>query len=365
MLYILIGEDDFSLAQSLDEIKRELGDQASLASNTTTLDGQQVALDNLKIVCETVPFLSGRRLIITEGLLQRFETKGRTSRRRKTSTGRSNSGAISSGSQPYPFGESKQQDQYKLFGSYIPRIPDSTVLVLVERKVAGANPLFNELADKAIVKFFRLLRGARLRQWVKERVKEEGGSISLQAVDLLAKLVGSNLWIMTSEISKLVLFASGRRIEEEDVKMVVSYAQQDSVFAMVDAIMEFRFEVAGQLLEQLLQRGALPAYLLTMLSRQSRMIFRAQELRNQRKSTKEIQNKLGLSSEFVLSKTLEQANRYSLPRLKEVYHELLAADLSIKTGKYSGELALYILVAELCQQGKACAVHSGFGSAET
>ena len=82
------------------------------------------------------------------------------------------------------------------------------------------------------------------------------------------------------------------------------------------------------------------------------MIVRARELRSQRKTKIEIQNRLGLTSEFALRKTLEQAGRYSLPRLKEVYHHLLETDLSIKTGKYDAELALNILVAELCQRGK-------------
>jgi DNA polymerase III delta subunit len=51
-----------------------------------------------------------------------------------------------------------------------------------------------------------------------------------------------------------------------------------------------------------------------------------------------------------LRKTLEQAGGYSLQRLKEGYHKLLETDLSIKTGKYGGELALNILIAELCQR---------------
>jgi len=120
----------------------------------------------------------------------------------------------------------------------------------------------------------------------------------------------------------------------------------------VDAIIEFKAELAEQLLQQLLQRGAAPAYLLTMLSRQVQMIVRARELRKQRKSKIEIQNKLGLTADFALRRTLEQASRYSLPRLKEVYHHLLETDLSIKTGRYDAELALTILVAELCQRGK-------------
>ena len=334
MLYILWGQDDFSLSQALEEIKKGIGDHTVLLADTTTLDGQQMTLDQLKTVCETFPFLAGKRLVIVNGLLQRFEPKGK-SRRQK-------------GNAPLI----KQQGEFKSLVDYASRIPDSTILVLIDNVITARNPLLKELADKAEVRSFPSLRDAELRQWVQQRVTQEGGSISPRTIDLMVKLVGGNLWIMANEINKLVTFASGRRIEEEDVKMIVSYARQANVFAMVDTILESKAGEAERWLEQLLQRGATPAYLLVMLSRQVQMIVRAKELRSQRKSKVDIQNKLGLTSEFVLRKTLEQADRYPLERIKEVYRKLLEADLSIKTGKYDGGLALNILIAELCQQHK-------------
>ena len=334
MLYILSGQDDFSLGESLEEIKRGISDQALLAANTTILDGQQVTLDQLRAVCETVPFLSERRLVIVNGLLERFEPKSKSSGQKKITP------------------VANQQNEYKLLATYISKIPDSTILVLIDGRLGRNNPLFRALSARAEVKTFPLLRNTELRKWIQRRVIEEGGSISPGAVDLLVKLVGSNLWIMKSEINKLVLFSSGRRIEEEDVKRVVSYAHQANVFAMVDAILEFKAGIAEQSLHQLLEGGAAPAYLLVMLLRQARMIVRVKELRGQGKPEVEIQNKLGLTSEFALRKTLEQASRYSWERLKEVYHKLLETDLSIKTGKYGGELALDILIAELCQRRK-------------
>ncbi len=332
MLYILYGPDDFSLVQSLEEIKRSIGDETTLITNTTTLESQQLTVDELKTVCESLPFLAERRLVIVKGLLGRFEPKGRPSRQKKTSK------------------TTNQQDGDKSLGAYLSTIPESTVLVLVDGVIKSNNPLFRMLSGKAVVKSFPLFRDAKLRQWIQARVTGEGTSISPQAVELLTRLVGSNLWVMASEIDKLVLFAAGRRIEEEDVRQVVSYAQQDSVFVMVDAIIEFRAQAAERLLQQLLQRGASPAYLLAMLSRQIRMILRAKDLRNHGTSETEIRNKLGLTLDFVARKTLEQADRYSLARLKQVYRQLLEADLSIKTGKYDGELTMNILIAELCQR---------------
>ncbi|MFC1966101.1 DNA polymerase III subunit delta [Chloroflexota bacterium] len=342
MLYILSGQDDFSINQTLDEIKRDIGDQEFLAASTTTLDGLKVVPDQLRTVCETAPFLGGKRLVIIRELLERFETKGKARRRKKAARA------------------TNQSDEYKLFSTCIGSIPDSTELVLIANRISSDNPLFKELSSKAVVKSFPLLKDAQLRQWIQRRVVEEGGSISPPTVNLLTKLVGSNLWIMASEINKLVLFTLGRRIEEEDVKAVVSYTQQVSVFAMVDAILEFKAVLAEQSLQQLLKIGYAPVYLLTMLSRQVQMIVRAKELKNQRISMAEIQSKLGLTAEFALRKTLEQASRYSLSRLKEVYVRLLETDLSIKTGKYNAELALNILVAELCQRSKAYTASSRY-----
>lgn len=336
-MYILSGQDDYSLTRSLEQIKREAGDQVMLASATTTLDGQQVTLDQLGTVCQTVPFLAEKRLVIVEGLLGRFEPRGRAGRQKKTP-------------------RADHPDKHESFAACISQIPDSTVLVLLESNLTNNNPLLKGLAAKAVVKKFPLIRGAQLRQWIQQRVKEEGGSISPVAVDLLAKLVGSNLWIMASEISKLVLLASGRRIEEEDVRAIVSETQQVTVFNMVDAIIESKAALAGRLLQQLLLEGAAPVYLLFMLARQVGLIVRAKELSQQKKPEMEIQHRLGLNAEFALRKTLEQASRYSLARLKQVYRQLLETDLAIKTGKYEAELALDILVAELCQRDRSYAV---------
>ncbi|HEY42205.1 MAG TPA: DNA polymerase III subunit delta [Dehalococcoidia bacterium] len=335
MLYILSGQDDFSLTQSLDKIKGEVGDPEALATNLTVLEGPQVTVDQLRSVCEAAPFVAEKRLVVVKGLLQRFQPPdrpGRPGRRRKSTS---------------------QPDGYEALVTYIGTIPDSTILVLVEGEIKSTNPLFGALSSKAKVQSFPLLRESGLKQWVQNRIKAEGGSISPEAVDLLARLIGSNLWIMSSEISKLLLFTDGKRISKEDVKRVVGYTQQTSIFAVVDAIIESRTKTASQLLQQLLNEGASTSFLMGMLARQLRLIVRTKDIQTARMSANELRSRLGLSSEFVAKKTLEQARHYSLPRLRQVYQQLLETDLAIKTGKYEPELALNILVAELCQQRPA------------
>jgi DNA polymerase-3 subunit delta len=331
LLYILHGEDDFSLTQYLGEIKRGLGDPSMLATNTSTFEGQKLTPDELKSVSETVPFLAEKRLIIIEGLLERFEAKGGPRRSKKG-------------------GNRGGEENAKAFAEAMSNIPPSTVIVLTDgTRIKSANPLLKLIMSQGEMRSFPLLKEPKLKQWIEKEVSAQGAAISPPAVDLLARMVGANLWIMSGEITKLTLFTGGKRIEAEDINKVVSSAQEANVFAMVDAILDFRAGVAERLLEQLLDRGASSAYLLTMLTRQVRLVVQAKEMRRQRKSDIEIQSKLGLAP-FPLRKTLEQAQRYPLERLKLVYKKLLQTDLYIKRGKFEGGLALNLLVAELCAQ---------------
>jgi DNA polymerase-3 subunit delta len=338
LLHILIGEDDYSIRQALEEIKKSIGDPAALMTNTTLLEGKTVTPEQLRAACETVPFLAEKRLVIVEGLLERFEVKGKTARKKSSR-------------------QSNQEEACQPLAGSIKQLPPFTELVIIDGKIDSHNPLWQEIMPQAKVKSFPVLKGVQLNQWIEKRIakQEKAGGISAKASTLLGRLVGSDLWTMANEIDKLLLFTGGRQIQEEDVKAVVSSAQDASVFNMVDAILELRVSTAQQLLQQLFRQGMAPAQVLVMLSRQVRIIFQVKEMREQGRSRGEIQSKLGLKQDFVLRKAWEQADRYSPARIRDVYHKLLDADIAIKTGKMEGELALDVLVAELGQRGAVAA----------
>lgn len=336
MLHIFYGEGDYSIRQALEEIKKSIGDPAALMTNTTVLEGKQVTIEQLRSACETVPFLADKRLVIVEGLLERFESKGRNNRKKSTR-------------------QADQPEEYKMIADSAKQLPEFTELVLISGRINERNPLLSELRTVAKVRPFPPLKAAQLSPWIERRVKDAGGSITSSAISLLVRFVGNDLWIMANEVDKLMSFTGGRTIEETDVRKVVSYAQEANIFSMIDAIMEFRMKSAQQLLQQLFRDGAMPAQLLVMLSRQVRIIFQIKEMRAQGKSRGEIQSKLGLASDFVLRKAWEQAESYTPARIRDVYHRLLETDLAIKTGKFDGEIALNVLIAELGQRGTVSA----------
>jgi DNA polymerase-3 subunit delta len=327
MLYILYGQDDFSLNQAVEKIKADLGDREMVATNTTSLEGQHLTLSELRNKCDAAPFLSSHRLIIVDGLLGRFEVK---QSRPRSGRGKSGNGL----------------GEWEGLASYIGQMPETTVLMLVDGEMKGQNPLLKKLSSLAEVRTFPLLRGRDLKAWIQQRVREEGGDINLQAVNLLAELIGGDLWAMNGEIQKLLLYSQERPISEDDVRQLVSHVQEANIFALVDAVAEGRTEIAQRVLHRLYDDGVAPTYILVMITRQFRLIAQAKDLRKGL-SRLQVQDRLGLKSSYSLDKTLSQAKLYDFEGVKRAYDKLLETDLAIKTGKYSDKLALELLVTEL------------------
>jgi len=327
MLYILYGQDDFSLNQAVEKIKADLGDWEMLATTTTNLEGQHLTLSELRNKCAAAPFLSSHRLVIVDGLLGRFEVK---QSRPRSGKGKSGDGL----------------GEWEGLASYIGQMPETTVLVLVDEEVKGHNPLLKKLSPLAEVRTFPLLRGRELKAWIQQRVREEGGDITPQAVNLLAELIGGDLWAMNGEIQKLIIYSQERPIGEDDVRQLVSYVQEANIFALVDAVAERQTELAQRILHRLYHDGVAPTHILVMITRQFRLIALAKDL-PRGLSRPQMQERLGLKKSYALDKTLGQAKLYDLEGVKRAYDKLLETDLAIKTGKYSDKLALELLVTEL------------------
>ena len=326
MLYILFGTDDFSLRERLNELKRGWDDEESLKINTTRFEASKLIPAQLIDACNSIPFLGANRLVIVEGLLTLLDRKSDSTPSKK---------------------KSKIKD-WQVLIDFIPQLPSSTQLVLIDGKIGKSNSLLKKLTPSAKTQEFFILKGPKLLQWISSRASKHGGSISPKAARLLAELAGDNLWLLASELEKLSLYTGGERIEEEDVNHITSSARETNVFAMVDAIVEKRTPSAMKSLHQLLTDGMAPPYLLFMITRQLRLMVQAKELGAQKVAVADIPGELGLSPYYPVDRLLKQTSCYSMSRLTDIYHKLLETDLDIKSGKWKGEMALDLLIAELC-----------------
>ena len=331
MLHIFYGRDTFSLRQALAQIKAQLEPQEMLDYNVTFLEGRQVTPEQLMAVCETVPFLASHRLVIVEGLLQRFQTgRGRAPPRR----GRKGEAA-------------GDLDRWRPFADYIGQMPSSTILVLTDEDVSAGNPLLGLLKPGAEIRHFQPPHRRALPDWIRGRAADSGLKLTPRAIQLLADLVGNDLWILASEIDKLAAYANGQSLDEPDLRALVSAAREVNVFTVVDAIVEGRAALATKLLRQIVAQGADSSYVFAMIVRQYRNLVQARELLDAGGRSSEVANRLNIRSQFALERLLQQAERCDWPRLMAAYRRLVAADAAIKRGIYNEELSLTLLVQDL------------------
>lgn len=345
--HIIYG-DSFLVGQALRQLE-SAGGETPLDSNRHVLHGNQVRLPELLGICQALPFLDSRRLVVVEGLLATLE--GRAVRAGRTARGRRSEA---------PAAESL--GGWEALAPAIPQMPETTLLVLVDGPVAEGNPLLRVLRPVTQVQHLTAPAGEPLARWIKSSAQQKGASISPAAIRCLADLVGSDLWTLDRELEKLSLYAGGRassgkavssapaQIEEADVREQVASVREASIFAAVDAILEGKPAVALRLLQQLPQGGRDPVFILVMVERQLRLLALARHLEEQRVPQAEMTTRLGVASQFVATKALEQARRHSWPDITWRFQRLLEADLAIKTGRQEPDLALELLVADLAGQ---------------
>jgi DNA polymerase-3 subunit delta len=338
VFYIFHGEDEFSRSEELAQLRARLaaGDPSMAELNTTTMDGNRLTLSELRHACDTIPFMADRRLVIVHGLLERLAARGK-GRGQQASQGESSA---------------RNRAFLEELAAYLPGLPPTTRLIFVEEKSLPASHPILKLTKtegkegRGFVKHFQLPKDWELPDWIQKRTRAKGGDIDREAITLLAALVGNDLRLLDQEIEKLLLYADGRPVNAEDVRVLVSRARETNIFDLVDCVGRRETDRALRLLHGLLADGEAPLYLLTMLARQVRILIQVSELGAQGLTQKEMADRLKLHP-FVVKKGDAQARNFTMADLEAAHTRLVEADWSIKTGKMEDVLALDTLVVDL------------------
>lgn len=186
----------------------------------------------------------------------------------------------------------------------------------------------------------------QMRTWLQKQAENIGGKIADNAADALAVYVGGETRWAYQEIVKLLTYVNfSRPIDQKDVDLIVTPIRQADVFEMVDAMALGNTRRAADLLNTLLEEDeALSVF--GMIIRQFRLLLQAREAMDDGIKMDEAEHVLG-QQRFVVKKLWEQAPRFSLTRLKEIYHHLLQIDLDYKTGRIPFELAMDLFIADM------------------
>ncbi len=331
MLYILYGSEPLGLKAALDELKAGLDSDGSLATNTTFLDAARSSPQEVIAACDTVPFLGEHRLVIVEGLLSQAARRGR------------------------PRDEDEEEpppdvSRWEPLVGYVPNMPPSSVLVLIDGAVTAKNVLLKKFGPLGEVKKFAMPSERDLPGWVSAQAQKIGLKIDARAARLLAGLIGPDTWTLASELDKLCAYANGEIVREDDVRELVSRANEQKAYFLADAVVEGQGAKAARLLQELIEDGAALQVVLSTVAGRYRRIAVAKEMMERGAPGAEIARRVGMKQNYGLDRLLEQASHTSWPAIRWAYDRIIQSELDTKRYSMDDRVALELVVQELASR---------------
>jgi len=356
-VYILYGEDTFGRDEAVQSLKDRMRALPAGEHNLTEL-GPETTVSALRLATDVVPFLADRRMIIAYGLIGRLTGRGvgrrppARSRKIPVPSVRADPVASARGD---PAGDAGS-DEYQVLLDYLPDLPQTSSLVLVEDGRLSPERLVAAIprGRSAVRDYPRVVDVAG---WVRGRAKLIGVDLDETAVRELASLGGpgpsgrasADLRRLDSELRKLADYAAGSRVSRAEVRDLV-IGREVAVWSLLDGLAErnaakalaaFRaLGAQGESTGALFGRDIVPHYHRLLVARELSLASSAERARVDVTA-------LGMNPATV-SRWMDQAAHFEPLELERALELLLEVDRQIKTGETEPEPSIEVMIVQLC-----------------
>lgn len=311
-IYLFYGEEEYLKKVYEKKIKNLVVSPGMEMMNLNVFEGKDFEIDFLIDTCETFPFMAEKRLIIIKN------------------------------SQLFRAG---RKDDTEKICAYLARLPESSCILFIEEEVDKRGKLYKTVQKQGSVTEFLPLKENELVAWIKREFKNSGKEIENKDVIHMLRTVGTDMELIFGEIEKLISFADKDIVTSVDIDNICTKSLETKIFDMLDAIGEKKANTALDIYNNLLMLKEAPIKILTMITRQFRLLFQTKSLVENGMGADFIAQRLG-QRPFVITGLVKQAKNFSKNILREALEDCLETDLSIKTGKLQPEMALELLIVK-------------------
>ena len=309
--YFLYGEESFLLEKTLTCLKENLIDPNFLHFNLSLFNGRESTSQDIIGSAKTHPLSGGYRMVVVKEA-------------------------------------DKLKSPWNTFIPYFDQPLLTTCLVFCGEKLPlKSKPLSAFKKNGVIVRFYHPY-DREIPGWIKNIAQSCKKKVSGSAVALLSTELENDLQTIYKEVEKIAAFVGDREvIEADDVKEVVTVNRGASVFTLTDRIADKDREGALFTLKQLLAGGEPPLKILTMITRQVRLLAQANEMLEQGFSQTEVGKSLGIR-DFYLKDFIRRARVFSRFQGERSVHSLFYTDWKLKSSRVDKRVVLEDLIAGLC-----------------
>jgi DNA polymerase III delta subunit len=240
----------------------------------------------------------------------------------------------------------RSKDAREALGQALGAVAPGNALVFIEQGDTGnkraamyATLEASVLKAGGSARTFPAPKAGQLAGWLRNLAAEREITLERDAAEELARRVGGFVGegdvdrqrqgsLAAAELEKLALYRQAAPITIADVRALVPEVIPDSTWAMLDAVADRRADVAGPLLDRLLDTTPYPV-IIVQLHRRIRDLLIAADHVAAGSRPPEIVKAIG-GHPFRAQKLVEQARRWSLPELDDALEGALELDGMIK-----------------------------------
>ena len=311
-VYLIVGEQDLLLNQAVESLKSSVAEVADLDFNLETFEAESVSADDVVAACNTLPFVSERRLVIVRGV------------------------------------DKMSKDAAETLVRYTQDPSPTTILALVGKKLAKNTRLYKAVDKLGGVIERRTPDAREFPRLVQDMFARAGKRISLEGAEYLVSAVGRDMQRLSVEVGKTVSYV-GDRVEVclADAEDVASTTAKTSVFELGTALGNRDCAAALRLLNRLIGDGESVFGLHALALRQLRDLLSARALIDRGTgSHDDLATALGRPS-WQMKNLAGQARRFSAGELVALLQAAAESEAEMKTSR-DPRLAFERWIVKVC-----------------
>ncbi len=244
--------------------------------------------------------------------------------------------------------------EQKIVIHYLNNPVDSTCLVGIGEKFDKRTNLYKSFSRKGEIVSFYPLKGWNLTQWINHQVEQEGIKITSEAAVQLSTEAEEDLYCLKNEIEKLILFIHPAKIiKKDDVTKITGEEKGKGIFDLSTAFRKGESSQSLKILSHLLEKGEEPLRIHALLAKEIRVMLRI-KLADKKASLQKICSFIfypqSYYSEYytrIAWEYIRAAKRFSIPKLRKAYENLLKTEFYLKQGTEEPEIALFRLILDI------------------
>lgn len=322
-MYLLFGKESFLINETKQLLIHQVLQDDEMEFNLSSFDLSETPVEIALEDAETFPFIGERKLLFLHNAS--FLTAEKT--------------------------KEKVEHNLARLEAYIKEPAPYSIVVFVApyEKMDERKKLTKELKKNADTFEAKKLTEQELKNWVRTRADYNGVTIEPAAIEHMLTLVGTNLFMLTSEVDKLALYiGKGLTIDVKTVESLVSRSLEQNIFTLVDKIVTRKIGEALRIYYDLLKLNEEPIKILAVITGQFRLIYQVKELAKRGYGQQQIASHLKIHP-FRVKLAAGQAQKFGAEELTYIIKQLADADYHMKTGAMNKELIIELFLLKLNQ----------------